>query len=47
MTGRSYGGEVFLGIAVILVSKKEASNVREAWEEKRNVEEENCCIFLC
>lgn len=47
--GRSYGGEVFLKIAVVLVFKKETSNVREAWEEKRNVGEENYCYvkFSC
>lgn len=38
---------VFLRIAVVLVFKKETSNVRDAWEEKRNVGEENYCIGLC
>lgn len=45
--GRSYGGKVFFRIAVVLVFKDETSNVREAWEEKRNVGEENYYIALC
>ena len=45
--GRSYGGKVFLRIAVVLVFKKETSNAREAWEAKRNVGEENYYIVLC
>lgn len=45
--GRSYGGKLFLRIAVVLVFKKETSNVREACDEKRNVGEENYYIVLC